>query len=268
MSVSECIFTKNSAGREGGAIICRGDSNITNSSFTGNTGGIADAIYLNDVSYDINDNWWGSNYPDFKKLVNIDLPNDFRWVKIPVATKLSAPELNIVYNAGKYLVVTLKDINDNPIKRAKIKVDIVGKTYNLTTDDSGQVRLPINLNPGTYPATVRYLGSEDYAAATAKTKVVVKKANPQLTANKQTFSAKAKTKKVTAALKDDRGNALKNIQLVLKVNGKTYYAKTNSRGVAYFSIVLAKKGNYYSTVKFNGNRFFNALTKGLYVLIK
>ena len=268
MSVTGCIFTKNSAAAEGGAIISRGDSNITNSSFIDNKGGVADAIYLNDVVYDINDNWWGSNYPDFKRLVNVNLTNEFRWIKIPVATKLSAPELTVVYNAGKYLLVTLKDSNNNPIRNVGIKVDIVGKTYTIITDNLGQAKLPINLKPGTYPATVRYPGNADYAKATAKTKVIVKKANPQLTASKRTFYANAKNKKVTATLKDNRGNVLKNTQLVLKVNGKSYYAKTNSNGIATFAIKLTKKGNYYSTVKFNGNGGYNALTKGLYVLIK
>ena len=81
MKVVNCIFQGNAAGNEGGAMIFRGDANVTHSSFIDNHADVADAIYINDdVAFSINDNWWGSDEPDFSKLLNVDLSDDFTWI--------------------------------------------------------------------------------------------------------------------------------------------------------------------------------------------
>ena len=93
-------------------------------------------------------------------------------------------------------------------------------------------------------------------------KVTVNKANAKLTAKKKTFKAKKKTKKYTVTLKTDKNKVMKKIKLYLKVNGKTYTAKTNSKGKATFKITkLAKKGSFKATVTFKGNSNYNKVTK-------
>ncbi|MBQ7204125.1 MAG: hypothetical protein IJS03_08970 [Eubacterium sp.] len=69
---------------------------------------------------------------------------------------------------------------------------------------------------------------------------------------KKTFKVKTKVKKIPITLKIDR-KAAKGKKLKLKVRGKTYTAKTNSKGVATFKIKnLNKKGTYKYTVSYTG----------------
>ena len=54
---------------------------------------------------------------------------------------------------------------------------------------------------------------------------------------------------------------MKNTKVTLKVNGKTYSAKTNSKGQATFKITkLTKKGKFTAIVKYGGSKFYNSKT--------
>ena len=91
-------------------------------------------------------------------------------------------------------------------------------------------------------------------------KFAVKKANPKLNAKNKAFKAK-KVKKYAVTLKDNNGKALKKAKLILKVKGKKYSALTNGKGIAVFKIKLTKAGNYASTVTYNGNKYYNKVSK-------
>ncbi|MBR2857742.1 hypothetical protein IKE96_00780 [bacterium] len=54
---------------------------------------------------------------------------------------------------------------------------------------------------------------------------------------------------------------LKNIKLAVKINGKTYFAKTNSKGIVTFTIHLTKKGTFNAVFRFDGKRQYNAAIK-------
>ena len=91
----------------------------------------------------------------------------------------------------------------------------------------------------------------------------------KLTAPKKTYKAAAKSKKYTVTLKDSKNKAIKNVTLTLKVNGKTYKAKTNSKGKATFNITkLKKNGTFTATIKFAGNKNYKAKTKNVKIKVK
>ena len=53
-----------------------------------------------------------------------------------------------------------------------------------------------------------------------------------------------------------------NAKVTLKVKGKTYAAKTNSKGKATFKITkLNKKGTFKATITYNGNKYYNKVSK-------
>ena len=195
--------------------------------------------------------------------------NDTPAAPTKVATKLTAPKVTATYNIAKKLVITLKDANGKALanKKVTVKVGTISKT--LKTNSKGQVSVAVNtLVPKTYTATIKFAGDNDYKASSLSAKVTVKKAAPKLTATKKTFKVKAKTKKVTATLKNNKGKVLKKVKLTLKIGKKTYTAKTNSKGVATFKVKLTKKGTYTGTVKFAGNKYFKAATKKVKIVVK
>ena len=71
---------------------------------------------------------------------------------------------------------------------------------------------------------------------------------------------------------DGQGNIpklVKKAKLTLKVGGKTYAAKTNSKGKATFKInKLTKKGKYTATIKYAGNGTYKAATKKVRIVVK
>ena len=53
------------------------------------------------------------------------------------------------------------------------------------------------------------------------------------------------------------------------MNGKTYVAKTNSKGKATFKITkLSKKGTFKGKLTFNGNTLYKKATKTVKIKIK
>ena len=178
------------------------------------------------------------------------------------STNISASGVTATYKVNKYLVITLKDSHGNPLANSTVTVDLNGaKDY--VSDENGQVKVKVsNLVPKTYTAKIRFEGSDNYLGSDATAKVVVKKANPKITASNKMFKTTTKTKKYTITLKDNTGKAIKNAKVYLKVNGKTYTAKTNSKGQATFKITkLNKKGTFKATISYKGSKYFNKISK-------
>ena len=184
-------------------------------------------------------------------------------------TKLTAANVSTTYNVAKDLIITLKDADGNPIRGATVTVDLNGaKKY--TTDKKGQVKVAVGkLVPKTYTAKISFAGNNLYKASSATAKVTVKKATPKMTAKAKTFKFEDKTKKYTVTLKNNKGAVMKNTKVSLKVGGKTYTAKTNSKGVATFKLTkLTKKGKFNAVITYAGNKYYKKLTKKAKITVK
>ena len=173
------------------------------------------------------------------------------------------------YATSKNIVITLTDADGNPLK-GSVTVALNGAKKVLTTNDKGQVSYAIGtkLLPKTYTATVTFAGDDKYVKSTGSAKVVVNKAKPKITAKNTSFKVK-KTKKYTIVLKTDKNKVMKKVKVTIKVNGKTYSAKTNSKGKATFKITkLTKKGKFTAVVKFAGNKYYYAKTAKPKITVK
>ncbi len=184
-------------------------------------------------------------------------------------TVILAPSITAAYNSGKYFVATLKDENGNPIKNTDVQIKFNGKTQTQKSDKNGQVKLTTNgLAPKTYTASIAFKGNDNYTSSSASSKIVVKKATPKITAKAKTFKKSVKTKKYTMTLKAN-SKALKNKYVYLKVNGKTFMAKTNAKGQATFKITkLTKKGTHKTTITFKGDKYYNKKVANTKITIK
>lgn len=189
--------------------------------------------------------------------------------------ELTATSVTTTYNVNKDLVITLKDEKGEALSGEEVTVDLNGtKTY--TTDENGQVKIATgSLVPNTYNVKISFAGNDYYLGSDATAEVTVKKATPKMTASAKTFTFEDKTKKYTVTLKDNKGNALKNTKVTLKVNGKSYTATTNSKGVATFKLSditkgkkLTKKATYNAVISFAGDKYYNKVTKNVKLSVK
>ena len=58
-------------------------------------------------------------------------------------------------------------------------------------------------------------------------------------------------------------------RITLKIKGKIFKAKTNTKGKATFTLKkLTKTGTYYGKVKFSGNDEYNSIYKTVKIKIK
>lgn len=229
---------------------------ITNGSGVVKVGGLQDGKYEIVASYLEN-----ADYLSSEAAKNLTVSK--------IQTVLSSSNVVSDYNGGKYLVATLKDINGRAVSGVKVSININGVKY-MTTDSNGQVKLSLmNIAPNGYNVAINFAGNAKYVKSATAAKVTIKKATPKLSAAKKTFKRKVKTKKYTITLKTNNNKALSGVNVVLKVKNMKFTAKTNSAGKATFNIKkLTKNGNYKSTVSFGGNKFYNAVSKTVKIIVK
>lgn len=175
-----------------------------------------------------------------------------------IKTQLNAKGISTIYKSDKHLLIALVDFEGNPIPNARISVNVPSMKI-LITDEDGKVKIPLRtLAPGTYKANITYAGDGMYENSTKSIEVSIKKADTEI--NGLTLMSSSNT--FTFTLKNDAGAVLKNKKVTLKVNGKTYSAKTNSKGVVKIKEnKLSKKGNYHAIVNYAGNKYYKKSSK-------
>ena len=171
-------------------------------------------------------------------------------------------DINVDGRIGEYFQVTLVDGNGMPLANRNIQIGFNGKVYNRTTDALGGAKLQINLaRADIYTFAIASLGDDDYAGSFAVAKITTIAQTPQMSVPNKSYKATAKTKTLTASFKTAKGNALAGKTITFTVNGKTYSAKTNAKGVASVKVSLNKKGTYKFTTKFAGDGTYKAISK-------
>ena len=191
-------------------------------------------------------------------------------INVLKGTSITAKPVTTTYNVDKYLKITLKDQNGKAIKNAVLTVNIGGAKKHKNTDKNGQIKINVaTLTPKTYNAKITYAGSNNYNASTSSVKVTVKKATPKITAKSTSYKLKVKTKKYPVIIKNNKNKALKNTKVTLKVNGKTFNVKTNSKGLGVFKITnLKKKGIYIAVITVPTNKYYNKISKKMKIAVK
>ncbi len=162
-------------------------------------------------------------------------------------------------DAGKILI-TLKDSNGVGLFDKQLIITYADSYITGYTDNNGVVEIPFIENAAvTKYVTAIFLGEGNvYQGAVDTAKVVVSKKATTLTAAKTKVSAKVKKAiKVKVTLKNGK-TAIKGKKVTIKVNGKTFKATTNAKGVATISVKIAKKGTFKATFKFAGDNAYKA----------
>ena len=177
-------------------------------------------------------------------------------------TTIKTKNINTYYKEKCEWTAYLKDFNNKPISNKMVSISINEKTYDKITDKTGKIVLKLNLKPGTYAATIRFSGDENYSKSTAHALIKVRKSTLKIIAkNYKTyfesgFYFKAKV------INKFTGNPVENVKVAFKVYDsnkkfKTYHAKTNAKGIAELRKNL-KVGSYKVVAKISKNKHINA----------
>ena len=178
---------------------------------------------------------------------------------------------------GGWYKLQLKDTNGNILAGKQVSISYNGVLVNKTTDNNGLVGLQVSLKKaGTYGFVFTFLGDDNYAGCMAVHKATILKKSTRIVVKAKTFKAKAKTKKYSVTLKTIKGLSANGKvylkagkKITLKLNGKTYTAKTNSKGKATFKLKITKKGKFTAKITFAGdNSMYKKSTAKAKITIK
>lgn len=169
----------------------------------------------------IDDNGIGETYSD--------------WITVKVVNPLKVSDKSVLYSSGDNYQAKVTDINGKALKNAEVTFYINGKKFKtVKSDKNGYATVKITQTPNTYKIKTVYNKISITKKLTVKhivklNSVTVKKSSKKLT--------------LVATLSKVNGKYLKNKNVIFKFKGKSYKAKTNSKGVAKATIsksVLSK----------------------------
>ena len=140
--------------------------------------------------------------------------------------------------------------------------------YNLELVN-GQANLNLDALPsGVYEYLISYSGDIKYDYFGTQSSLVIYhtvfvKSTPKIDASNKVFKLSKKAKKYKITLK-----TVANAKVTLKIGKKTYKATTNDKGKATFKIKFKKAKTYKAKIKFEGNNYFNGVSKTVKFKVK
>lgn len=183
--------------------------------------------------------------------------------------KITAAKKTAYYKQGKYFVVKVTNTKNNkPIYNAKLNIRVFvtsTKYYNFNgrTGANGQIKLSMDLKPGTYNVVIIDKDS-NMVAKQATSKMVIKKAPAKFSAPKVTAKKKANKYFKVKVINKKTKKIIPGVKVKVKVytgkKSKTYTIKTNSKGIAKLNTKSLKVGNHKVVIT-SANKYVKASKK-------
>ena len=175
------------------------------------------------------------------------------------ATKIISSDLNMIPKMAEYYSITLKDASGNVLANQKVTFTVNGKTYTKSTNSRGiaKVKLKFNKNKKTYKISISYKGNNKYKAVSKTNKIIVKYSSKKAKLTTPTVTIPPKTAKYyTVSMKDVNGKAISKQKVTVKINGKKYTKKTNSKGQIKIKVKFAKLKTYNVKATYKGSKIY------------
>ncbi|WP_458405870.1 transglutaminase domain-containing protein [Methanobrevibacter sp.] len=172
-----------------------------------------------------------------------------------ILSTISASDISKVYSDNKKFSAKFLKSNGKALANKYIKFKLKGKTYKVKTNSKGVAKLSVkNLKKGTYKITSY---NSDGLSKTNKIKVYNKVSSSLKTSYYLFKKSDSKTIKVklvhSLGYSPQKGKIIK-----IKINGKTYTKKTNSKSEVKLKLPNLKVGVYTVKYKFAGNNRYKA----------
>lgn len=155
------------------------------------------------------------------------------WIFVKPKFTLTGPT-SMYYSSSASYSVKVFGLNGKVLGEKYVTFKIGKTSVKVKTNSKGitKIKVPNTVTPGKYTVKVIYSGFSTSKKLTVKQVLTLKSVKVKKSGKKLVLTATLKNKKV-----------LKNKQVTFKFNGKTYKAKTNSKGIAKVTVpksVLAK----------------------------
>ena len=172
-----------------------------------------------------------------------------------ILSTITSTDISKVYLDGRKFTATFLKSNGKALANKKVKFKINGKKYTVKTNSKGKASLSLtSLKKGTYKIT----SYNTDGLTKVNTVKVVKSTKTSLTASDYTF-LKSDSKTIKVKLLNKFGYAPPKGKVVkFKVNGKTYKATTNAKGIAKLKLPSLKAGVYTVKYTFSKSGYYKA----------
>ena len=179
-------------------------------------------------------------------------------LKLDVDSKYSTLLVNDFtkyYGSDEKLSVKLVDCYNKGIAGEIVSINIAGKIYTSYTNNNGIASFNIKDTPKTFNVNVIYIGNAYYTGTAKSLKVNVVK--PIIKASKTKIHKKGK---FVVTFKNANKKPIKYVKVKFKINGKTYFKKTNAKGQAKITINLKINRKYTVKVGFKSTEIYGTTT--------
>ncbi len=193
---------------------------------------------------------------------------DDRAVPVITASSISTYLINAI--KGTVYKIALKDANGTAIAGKQVTLTYNGNVYTTNTTKNGIASFKLVATKlGSKSAVVKFAGDDTYKAASKTATIKVISQPTKITAKKASYKA-TKAKKYTVIFTDNKGKAIKNAKISLKIKGlKTITVRTTTTGKATFTITkLTKVGSYKAYITFAGSKYYTKATAKSTIIIK
>ena len=186
-----------------------------------------------------------------------------------VAPKLTSYVLTTYPVSNSYFKAKLTDSKGKALSNQKVTLKINGKNYSVKTDKNGIAKVKVSLTAKkSYSVVIKFAGNSNFKAISKKGKIIVKTGSKKSKITAKNLKIRKNAKKTYSfKLTASNKKAISKQTVTVKLNGKTYAVKTNSKGIAKVSIKLSKAKTYKISMKFLGNLQYKAVSKTCKIII-
>lgn len=183
-------------------------------------------------------------------------------------TNLTSNDVDFTVGNSGNLIIRLTDVLKNNMSGKSIIIRLNGESYNITTNATGQVCLPIDLPAGEYTADISYSGDKYYRSSSATSRIVVNKVNTKFTTPSSVTKTYNVNKKFIITLTDANGNAISKTKVTVVINGKKTTPTTDANGKITLTISNLAPKTYDAMITYAGDGTYKQSSAKVKIVVK